>query len=121
MLLLRSALRGGVNIDWLEFQDFGGLAHVTLSQRDVDGDWGIGKVAIRLHGPESVLRRYESRTASQEQIWVADLERASLQRSDTIVARGRDVAQHIGDLLGIEWRDRLIIQQPVIFVPRGRQ
>lgn len=100
--------------DLVEFQDFDGLAFVSLTRRD---ELGLSNVPIqvRFHGPGDLM--FEAIGTEPPDIAVArTMETESYRMADRVVAPSRAIAALIGERYGIQ-PDRIVIGQPPLDPP----
>lgn len=117
MLAIEQMLDDGVDLDWIEFQDFGGLGAVTLAERVLNSAFRPLRVAVRIHGAESTIRLSEPRFGQLEHLWTMDLERSALLQADLVVSHAAGVEDYVRAALGPHGRNvgqTWIVQTPPI-------
>lgn len=78
--------------DWIEFPDYGGLAHATLQERLMGRAFGATGIAVRLHGTFGILRPHQTRPPWADWPWLIDQERKCLREADVVVAHLASIA-----------------------------
>lgn len=78
--------------DWIEFPDYGGLAHAALQERLMGRAFETTGIAVRLHGAIGMLRRHQTRPPWADWPWLIDQERKCLREADIVVAHLASIA-----------------------------
>lgn len=104
----------GITWDVVEFQDFGGLAATTLLARRGYRELDEGRIAVRVHGPESVLRRRTPRGPWRVHAVVMDLERRAFELADLVVCHSHEVLAELEGALLLDLQRKSVIQRPPV-------
>lgn len=104
-------LAGEVEIAYLEFPDWGGLAFTTLQEARISGFLARCTIAVRLHSDHTMLAIHEGQLIDAAYLNACDLERKCLRDCDLIVAQSIPVAEqmrlaHV--LSAEEWQGRCV-------------
>jgi len=104
--------------DVIEFVDWHGIGFYTLQEKRLGHAFQSTWLSVRLHATDSVIRDYETRWWSDENLVVADLERQAIQNADIVVAHLWStvdvVQQHYG--FDATWRQKVIVNVPPVHV-----
>ncbi|BEV11617.1 glycosyltransferase [Asticcacaulis sp. DW145] len=112
-------LSSKVEIDYLEFQDWGGLAFCTLQEKLGAGFLRSSCIAIRLHGAHGVLLSTERYYIHPNDLNLFDLERKCLRDCDLIIGQVAPYADYARKVFGFtktEWEPRVIIHSPPVLI-----
>jgi glycosyltransferase involved in cell wall biosynthesis len=117
---LRS-LSCAVEIDYVEFPDWGALGFATTQEKKISGFLGGATVAVRLHSAHAMLLHHEAQTAAVEgsDRAIVDLERKTLRDCDLVIAQLAPVGEHTRQVFGFdhcEWDARLVIHAPPVLL-----
>lgn len=124
MLAIEALIEQGVQLDWIEFQDYGGLAAVTQAERVVNPSFRHLRISVRVHGMELTLRGLEPRVGQLEHLWTMDLERLAILQADLVVFHVEGVRRYVKDALvseGVHETQHWILETPPILGSRFRQ
>lgn len=105
--------------DVIEFIDWSGPGYCTMQQKALGRLFQSTDLVVRLHGTDGVLRCYEPRPWSYENLVVSDLEHEAILRADYCVSHLSTVARHFQShyRLSDEWFDRCVIELPPVKSP----
>jgi hypothetical protein len=106
--------------DVIEFIDWCGAAFFSLNAKRIGRSFQQTMLSVRLHATESVLRDYETRPWSMDNLVIADLERAALADADQVIAHlpsTADVFQRHFKFPAA-WRERCIVSLPPVIGSR---
>jgi hypothetical protein len=118
MCALENLERTTGRFDVIEFVDWCGAAYFSLNAKRLGRSFQDTVLAVRLHAAESVLRDYETRGWSAENLIIADLERQALLDADVKVAHLASTADVFRDHFRFpqSWRDDFHIELPPVSV-----
>lgn len=121
MCALENLERTTGRFDVVEFVDWCGAAYFSLNAKRLERSFQETVLAVRLHAAESVLRDYETRGWSAENLIIADLERQALLDADVKVAHLASTADVFRDHFNFpqSWRDDFYIELPPVSVARN--
>jgi hypothetical protein len=116
MRALRAIEREHGPFDVIEFPDHGGAAYATLQEKRLGRGFARSRIAVRLHGTESALRRYDHRPSDLGNPIVADLERKALSDADIVVGHLDSVVDDVQDHFGFTsaWRNKVVVEHPPV-------
>ena len=106
--------------DLVEFVDWCGAAFFSLNAKRLGRSFQRTVLAVRLHATESLLRDYETRPWSDDNLAIADLERLALLEADEVVGHLPSTADACQEHFGFDeaWRRRCHIEMPPVAVGR---
>lgn len=112
-------LASEVEIDYVEFPDWGGLGFATIQEKRISAFLEHATLAVRLHSAHAVLLHHEARVVSASDRIIADIERKCLRDCDLIVGQLEPVAERTREIFGFsqaEWNPRLVIHAPPVLL-----
>ena len=100
--------------EWIELPDFRGLGFATLHQAATRGLRGSPRLAVRIHGPNSVVSWHEDQPIDATRAAEFDLERSSLLLADQVIAPLGAVRDAVADFFRFDdaWRERVRLSLP---------
>lgn len=112
-----SALSESQPIQYLEFQDAGGLAFCTLQESRLQGFLPDATIVVRLCGSHTALMHAEALPLSIEDLNLSDLERKCLRDCDFVIAPSPAVSEATREMFGFspeEWEPRVVCHAPPV-------
>ncbi|MDR5743740.1 glycosyltransferase [Caballeronia sp. LZ029] len=114
--LLRLAAES--KLDYVEFQDWGGLGFASIQEKLLGRAFADTVLAVRLHTADSLLADVDSRPVDKRGLAVYDLERKALADCDLIVAQLPEVARAVQTFFAFaddDWNARVVLHaSPVV-------
>ncbi|MCO5073027.1 MAG: glycosyltransferase [Rhizobiaceae bacterium] len=106
------------HFDVVEFVDWCGAAYFSANAKKLGRSFQKTQLAVRLHATEGVLRDFETRGWSTDNLIVADLERQALLDADVKVAHLPPIADAFQSHFGFSeaWRAGFRIDAPPVAV-----
>jgi len=108
-----------VEIDYVEFPDWGALGFATVQEKKISGFLSEATVAVRLHSTHAVLLRHEAYIVKDTDGAVVDIERKTLRDCDLLIGQLAPVAESMREVFGFdrsEWEPRLVIHAPPVLL-----
>lgn len=108
-----------VEIDYVEFPDWGALGFASVQEKKISGFLSGAKLAVRLHSTHAVLLRHEPYTLRDADCALVDIERKTLRDCDLLIAQLVPVAESMREVFGFdrsEWEPRLVIHAPPVLL-----
>lgn len=115
-------LAADTRIDYVEFQDWGGLGFASTQEKLLGRAFADTVLAVRLHTTDSLLADVDSRPVDKRALAVYDLERKTLSDSDLIIAQLPEVARVMQDFFAFtddEWNTRLVLHASPVMLDFG--
>lgn len=112
-------LSAEVDIDYVEFPDWGGLGFATIQEKKIGGLLERATLAVRLHSAHAVLLHHEAHVVGAADRIIADIERKCLRDCDLIVAQLGPVGERTREIFGFsreEWEPRVVIHAPPVLL-----
>lgn len=109
----------GVDFEYIEFPDWGGLGFAATQEKLFGGGFSNTCLAVRLHSSEGVIHASESHFPDVHALALYDIERKALRDCDRVIAQLMPVADHNLDLYGfdeVDWRSRLVQHSPPVLI-----
>jgi glycosyltransferase involved in cell wall biosynthesis len=110
-----------VEIDYVEFPDWGALGFATIQEKRISGFLGSATLAVRLHTAHAMLLHHEAQTTTVKDSdrAIVDLERKTLRDCDLLIAQLATVGEHTRQVFGFdrsEWDTRLVVHAPPVLL-----
>jgi len=120
--VLRKLLKleqAGINFEYVEFPDWGGLGFATTQEKLFNNAFSGTSLAVRLHSSEGMIMAAEAHLLDRSALALYDIERKTLRDCDMVVAQLMPVADRNQDLYGFgteEWSPRLALHPPPVLI-----